>query len=105
MRFSTFCYVFIAFIYITGRICLAATYSFDQESKRCINIVNLPQFVYSTAKTAIQNEKLTPAVIRRIDFKDTSLFFENDKRFFLSGERFISLNAFTGNYIDPPPIL
>jgi hypothetical protein len=97
--------IFFAVVYLFGRTCLVSTYSFGQEDRRFINLVNLPQFVYSPAKNAIQNEKQTPACIRKITFQKASLFSKEDKKYFFSKNEFITFYTYSGNYIDPPPLL
>jgi hypothetical protein len=97
--------IVFAVVYLLGRTCLVSTYSFGQEDRRFINIVNLPQFVYSPAKCAIQNEKQTPACIRKITFQNASLFSKENKKCFFCKKEFITFYIYSGNYIDPPPLL
>ena len=105
MRFKSYSYVFICFLYLAGRICLTATYSFSNEDKKFIFLVNLLNFNNALSRAAIQNERLTPSDIRHK--KNSALFvsgyFSNAGDFFAAPVVFRSF-PYSGQFIDPPKL-
>ena len=93
------------FLYLIGRICLTASLNSKYEYKRFVNLINLPQFIYTPAKIAIQREKVSDAIIRKKYFQKTYLNPVNKEKYFLCAKQFITLNSYSGNYIDPPRLL
>jgi hypothetical protein len=96
--------ILLACLYLAGRICLTSTYTFGQEDRRFIILVNLSQFVYSPAKFVIQSEKQAPAILRKTN-SDKPFSFSEKGRYFLNKEQLIASFSYSGAYIDPPKLV
>jgi|ERR1041384_1914973 hypothetical protein len=105
MNLKDYAKIIFAVLYLSGRICLMSCFSFSNEDKKFINLINLPQYSYTPAKTAIQNERLTPSVIR--NKKDIQIFyprFSPEKNSSISSPFFIRSIPYFGQFIDPPKL-